>query len=94
MTQIEFNDTCSYTESLKLITISEKHVTKFDSNYRLWNPVTQHGKVFEFSHTTGPEFDPNTSFIFKSDDGLTLEIVNDPETTEARKQLYINSKSL
>ena len=92
MTHIEFNDTCSYTESLKLITVSEKHVTKFDSSYRIWNPITEHGKVFDFTHSTGPEFEPDTKYIYKSEDGLTLEIVNDPTRCKERKQMYIDAK--
>jgi len=94
MTEIELDTKYfHYVESLRLITISERNV-KFDTAYRLWNPITEHGKVFNFSHSTGPEFSPDTKYIYKSDDGFTLEIVNDHVITEARKQMYINSKPL
>tara|TARA_B100001094_G_C17416058_1_gene432433 strand:+ start:66 stop:350 length:285 start_codon:yes stop_codon:yes gene_type:complete len=92
MTQIEFNkDHCKWTESLKLISISETLV-KFDTSYRLWNPLTRTGKVFEFSHATGPEFNPDTRWIYKSDDGFTLEIINDVELTSKRSKEYLNAK--
>lgn len=92
MTHIEYNrKTCKYSDLLKIITISEKHVV-FDTAYRIWNPETKHGKVFNFSHSTGPEFDPNTKWIYKSDDGLTLEVVNDAEITQKRADLYFNAK--
>ena len=90
MTHIEFNTNhCKWTESLKLISISESLV-KFDTLYRLWNPLTKTGRVFEFSHSTGPEFSPDTTWVYKSDDGFTLEIVNDPELTSKRSKDYLS----
>ena len=93
MIQIEFNqETCKYTESLKLISISEKNV-KFGTVYRIWNPLTNFGKVFNFSHSTGPEFAADTKFIYKSDDGFTLEVLNDEELTKKRSNMYLESKT-
>ena len=93
MIQIEFNkETCIYIESLKLISVSEKNV-KFGASYRLWNPLTNFGKVFNFSHSTGPEFNPDTKFIYKSEDGFTLEVQNDKELTTKRSQMYLESKT-
>jgi hypothetical protein len=95
MTNLEFNaDTFSYMGSIKLFTVSELDIPKFDTSYRLWNPITKHGKVFEFTHSTGGEFEPDTKFVYESEDGIKLEVVNDPERTQDRKNLYVNTKHL
>lgn len=95
MTIIEFTfKTCKYNPENKVISISEKDVAKFDTSYRLWNPITKHGIVFKFHEMTGPEFDPNTKSVYAStdDSGYILVIENDAEITEKRAELYLNAK--
>ena len=95
MTQIEFTfKTCKYNPENKVISISEKDVEKFDTEYRLWNPITMHGIVFKFHEMTGPEFDPSTKSIYAAtdDSGYTLEIENDEEITKKRSEMYLKSK--
>ena len=94
MTQLEYNkDTFQYLESIKMFSVSELEVPKFDTSYRLWNPETKHGKIFNFSHSTGPEFAADTKFVYKTDCGLTLSIANDPVLTKRREMIYLNAKS-
>jgi len=95
MTIIEFTfKTCKYNPENKVITISEKDVAKFDTSYRLWNPITKHGIVFNFFEMTGPEFEATTKSVYNASDdsGYILVIENDAEITEKRRELYLKSK--
>ena len=93
MTQIEYNkDTFQYMKSIKMFSVSELNVPKFDTSYRLWNPITEHGKVFNFKHSTGPEFAADTKWIYASECGLRLSVANDPALTKRRELIYLNAK--
>ena len=63
----------------KVISVSEKHVP-FATTYNVIS-TTRIAKVFELSHSTGPEFDPNTKWVYING-GLILEICNDIEMTK------------
>jgi len=81
-----------YHKLQKLFSMSEKDVT-FDTSYKVVNPKTNNSVVFNFTHSTGPEFDPETKYIYKSDDGLTLEVCNDKKITAIRAQNYLEAKT-
>jgi hypothetical protein len=69
---------------------SEKNI-EYSTSYRLVNHKTGRNKVFEFNSMTGSEWEPDTVSIYKCGD-LTLEVHNDPDITETRKQAYIRGK--
>lgn len=74
-------------------TMSEKDV-KFDTSYEIVNPKTKGIMLFKFAHSTGPEFDPRTRWVYiNSDKTVTLEICNDPELTEISRENYIRAKT-
>ena len=92
MTEIVFNkEKHKFSKENNLFTISEKDVT-FDTKYSMKNPKTGNSKLFEFKESTGCEFDPNTKWIYKSEDGITLEVCNDPAITKLREKSYLNHK--
>ena len=80
-----------YDEDKRTFYISEKDV-QFATEYTLISPI---GKkvTFKFTHSTGPEFDPNTSWIYISDDKkYTLNVANDIAITAANAKAYLNGK--
>lgn len=82
----------TYDKDLKTFFMSESEVP-FAMSYDLFNPDTGNNKLFELSHSTGGEFQPDTRWIYKSEDGLTLEICNDPEVTKKRGKAYLEHKT-
>lgn len=80
-----------YNKSQKLFVVSERDVS-FDTSYKMINPKTNNSVEFDFSHSTGPEFDPKTKYVYKSKDGLTLEVCNDTFISAIRKQHYLEHK--
>lgn len=79
-------------EANRTIRVSEK-IAGFDTSYTLKNPQTLIEDVFDFSHSTGPEFDPETRWVYKSKkSGLTLEVCNDAEITKLRSKAYLDHK--
>ena len=84
----------TYNKGAKTFTICEKlkgKILPFGTEYKLISPETRNEKVFTFSSQTGSEWDPNTKYIYKSDD-ITLEICQDKATTEARGKAYLEHK--
>ena len=81
----------AYNTDTKTFTMSEKNIP-FATEYILRNPATGNSKEFKFTHSTGPEFDPNTKWIYKSDDGITLEVCNDPKITAILEEQYLKHK--
>lgn len=78
------------------ISMSEKDVP-FDTSYELRNPKTGTKLKFDFSHSTGPEFDPETKWIYRADRGsifrnLKLEVCNDEYITAMNAANYLNAK--
>ena len=82
----------SYNKETKVFSFSEKHVP-FTTTYEVLNPQTG-GKVsFDFSHSTGPEFDPNTKWIYKNKSSdVTVEVCNDAYITKLRGDAYLDHK--
>ena len=81
----------SYDPATKTFSASEK-IARFDTAYTIKNTKTGGTRDFNFSHSTGPEFDPKTSWVYKSEDGLILEIYNDPTRTKAAAGAYLARK--
>lgn len=75
----------------KTIVISERDV-QFDTTYEVISSKTGNTKVFDFTHSTGPEFDKNTRWVYKSDDGLLLEVCNDVDMVVKAAENYFNFK--
>ena len=63
----------------------------FGTKHSLTNEQTCGLKDFDFSHSTGSEWDVDTKWIYKSLDGYTLEIGNEDVTQEQRDN-YMNAK--
>lgn len=95
MTQIDLNK-IPWSFDMKtspngVITISEKGIP-FDTEYSVMSP--RGGvKEFKFTHSTGPEFDVNTKWMYKSDDGLQLAVCNDAQMVEAAAAAYLKAKT-
>ena len=93
MHTITFNrPTHAYDPVTRTFTISEKDVP-FATTYELLNPLTKNTKVFEFTHSTGPEFAADTKWIYKSEDDFTLEVCNDPEMVKVAAAAYLKAKT-
>lgn len=86
-----------YDSERATIIMSEKDAP-FDMSYELHNPVTGNKLQFSFSHSTGPEFDPSTVWVYKySGDrdlfrNLKLEVCNDKYLTAMNAANYLNAK--
>lgn len=81
----------SYDKSTKTILISERDVP-FATKYKVVSPRTGKSKVFDFDHSTGPEFDKNTKWIYKSEDGVTLAVANDVIMVKVAAERYLDAK--
>lgn len=90
MTLIDLNK-IDWSFENKVITISEKAVP-FATEYNVRSPKGGE-KEFKFSHSTGPEFDPNTKWIYKSEDGLQLAVCNDAQMVKAAAAAYLKAKT-
>lgn len=78
MSKLLILKTTPYTVRNGIIYISEKDI-QFDLNYDVVSPHTGVTKKFSFECSTGSEYDPNTEWIYKSDDGHKLHICNDAQ---------------
>lgn len=64
---------------------------KFATQYILMNDETKESRAFNFSHSTGSEWDPNTIWVYKTqEESLTLEVSN--YVPEGTKEAYLESK--
>ena len=79
-----------YHAATKTFSISEKGIP-FATEYELFNPKTSESKLFVLEGSTGPEFDPNTKWIYKHE-SLTLEVCNDAQITKERVDAYLDHK--
>ena len=73
---------------------SEKDIP-FATQYKIINLQTKKFEVFEFMHSTGPEFDPETQWIYKSIEkigGIRLIICNDLKITKLNAAAYLEHK--
>jgi len=98
MTTIKFNKKIhNYDPLTKTFSVSECDVT-FDTQYKVLNPKTGNSMIFEFSHSTGGEYEPDTKWVYKSyvggadHDVLRLEVCNDPRMVELAKETYLKHK--
>lgn len=89
MIQVDLN-TIKWSYENKVITISEKDV-KFGTEYNIISPKGG-SKVFQFTHSTGPEFDVNTKWIYKSEDGIQLAVCNDANMVKKAAENYLKAK--
>jgi hypothetical protein len=71
--------------------LSEKGIP-FDTTYEILNPATEVSKKFEFKNSTGSEWEADTKWIYKSEDGITLEVCNDPHLVKERAAAYLAAK--
>ena len=85
----------SWSKDSKTFTMSEVNngiTIPFRTQYEVFNPATNSVKVFEFTHSTGPEFSSDTRYVYKCEDML-LEICNDPEVTKRNAAAYLKAKT-
>jgi hypothetical protein len=80
-----------YDSIRKTFIMGERNIP-FATKYKILNPKTQKEKLFEFTHSTGPEFDKNTRWVYKSEDGLQLEVCNDEQMTKIAADNYLTAK--
>ena len=80
-----------YDDLASTIHISERNVP-FDTGYEVFNSKTGNRVQFKFTHSTGPEFDPNTKWVYESDNGIKLMVHNDKAITELNAQTYLAGK--
>jgi hypothetical protein len=91
--KINLNNTpYTWNKNTKTFSMSEKDV-RFATEYEIFNPKTGGSKDFKFTHATGPEFDPNTKWIYSSFDGFVLEVCNDAKITKQRAADYVAAKT-
>jgi len=48
--------------------------------------------VFNFSHSTGPEFDPTTEWVYTSQEGIEFRVCNDAHITAQNARAYVKAK--
>ena len=89
MTNIDFKK-IPWSFKINEITISEKDVP-FDTDYNVISP-TNGNKHFKFTHSTGPEFDKDTKWIYVSEDGIRLAVCNDTQMVKVAAENYLKAK--
>lgn len=82
----------TYSKTTDTFRGSEKDI-KFDTEYEVKNIETGNSERFKFTHSTGPEFDPKTEWVYKSESGRQLIIGNDTETTKLNAANYLKAKT-
>jgi len=76
-----------------VIRMSERDVP-FDTSYTVVSPKRRGTrKLFEFTHSTGSEWDTETKWVYKSEDGQTLEVSNDEKMTKEAGERYLEAKT-
>jgi hypothetical protein len=95
MTTIIFNPNIhSWNPYQRVFTMSEKEIP-FDTSYEILNQKTGGKMSFEFSHSTGSEFSPDTKWIYyNADKTVTLEVCNDPRMTKIAAENYLKAKTM
>ena len=71
---------------------SERNI-KFATEYEVKNTISGKSEKFEFTHSTGPEFDSATQWVYKSESGILLIIGNDAEITKLNAEAYLKHKT-
>lgn len=85
-----FDTLYEFDKSENVIRMSELHVP-FDTSYTVVTPSGKK-KLFEFTHSTGPEFVTDTKYVYESEDGQRLEVVNDERMTKEAGEMYLEAK--
>ena len=75
----------------RTIRVSEKEVP-FDTEYDVISSKTGDSMKFRFSHSTGPEFDPTTEWVYTSQEGIEFRVCNDPSLTAQNVMTYLKAK--
>ncbi len=86
----DVNGKLFYSASNKTFYGNEREIS-FATEYKIINNTTNQSKIFTFSYSTGPEFHPDTKYVYICED-LRLVIANDKIITEQRAQAYLNHK--
>ena len=90
MTRIVLKATPHYVKE-GILYVSEKDAM-FATEYEVVSNLTGVFKRFKFTKSTGPEFDPKTQWIYKSEEGYELRICNDAQTTRKQAEAYLKAK--
>lgn len=80
-----------YIPEEKTFIISEREI-RFDTEYEIYNPKTGVRKEFNFTHSTGPEFDPATAYVYANEEGYSLWVTNDATITANNEEAYLKAK--
>jgi len=91
MKTYKLNEKFSFNPETRTFTASEKDV-QFATTYELINPKSGMSMVFDFTHSTGPEFDPNTKWVYKSKEGFFFEVCNDAQMAKIHAENYLKAK--
>lgn len=75
----------------KTIRVSEKEV-EFATQYEVVSARTGNSMVFNFSHSTGPEFDPTTEWVYIGQEGIEFRVCNDSHITAQNARAYVKAK--
>ena len=82
----------AYSKESRTFFVSEKDV-RFATAYSVISPKTGNVKTFNFSHSTGPEFDPKTEWVYESEEGLKFVVANDAKMTKHHAAAYAAAKT-
>jgi len=85
-----YGTSTKYDKSTKTFTVDGRK-SKFGTKQTLVNEKTNVSKEFDFSHSTGSEWETDTLWIYKSLDGYTLQVGNE-DVTPQHAQNYLNAK--
>jgi hypothetical protein len=80
-----------YSVSQGIIRVSEREIP-FDTVYEVISSKTDVQKRFRFERSTGPEFDPKTEWVYRSEDGFEFRVCNDAEMAKRAEQVYLHKK--
>jgi len=86
-----YKSNVDYDKSTKTFSVSGNEVPQFGTKHILENEKTGNVAEFDFSHSTGSEWDVDTKWIYKSLSGFLLEIGNE-DVTPQHAQNYLNAK--
>ena len=91
MRKVDLGSVPYFLNTAKTVFVSEKDVP-FDTGYEVRSPKTGTIKRFDFVCSTGPEFDPKTVWLYKSEDGFHFGVCNDAEITIQHAENYLKHK--
>jgi len=84
-------DQISFNAATKTFSVSGKRV-KFGTQYTLVNELTGNTMDFDLTHSTGSEWEPETKWVYQSEEGYTLEVGND-DVTPKHAENYLRAKT-